>query len=98
MKIEEYHEKKKEIENRAQKEIKRLVCEYALSEDNNSIQVGDMVTDHIGTIKVTSIKVYLDFNRPSCIYRGLQYTKQGKPFKSGEERDVYQFNIKQSNL
>ena len=73
-------------------EIKKFAIskKYALS--NNPIKIGDKVTDHIGTIKVEGIGVFME-PVPSCIYRGVCYTKAGKPVKSNEKRNVYQDNI-----
>lgn len=65
---------------------------YAFS--NSDIEVGDIVTDHIGSIKVNTIEVTIGFGRvPYCVYRGECYTKKSKRFKNGEIRVVHQTNI-----
>jgi len=87
----EYYERINTIDAEAKK--KRLIVnrEYALS--NSHIKIGDMVTDHIGTICVESIGIYNSTRLPSCIYKGTCYTKTGKPFKSKDKRQAYQCNL-----
>jgi hypothetical protein len=64
---------------------------------NNQVRVGDIVTDHVGSVMVEKIQpcgqVSSGSTEPSCLYRGGEYTKKGKPFKSGSKRDVYQSNV-----
>ena len=76
-----------------------LCCEFAL--EHSIANVGDFVTDSTVTIKVEKISwydsSYTEIVEPSCIYEGPCYTKKGKPYVSGEWRNVYQKNIKKVN-
>lgn len=88
-----YLEKLSMMRIRHREEMRELQREYAMAQ--SPFKVGDLVTDHIGTVKVD----YIDFDvadmgrRVRCVYVGPCYTKQGKPFKSGERRPVFQQNI-----
>ena len=69
-----------------------LYTEYALS--NNPYKVGDIISDHIGSVKVESVSVYLDIDRlPMCVYTGTTLRKDLTPSKKNEKRKVYQGNI-----
>lgn len=85
-------------------EVKKLKAKHTLAlhalnkqyiESNAVCEIGDFITDHIGTILVEKIKwsVSLGSNIPVALYYGLCYTKAGKPFKSGEKRNVWGPNI-----
>ena len=77
---------------------KNALCrEFALS--HNTVNPGDIITDHIGSIRVANIRFYISPSSsssglPMCVYRGPMYTKAKKPFRSGKNRDVYQENVK----
>ena len=90
MELIDYKAKLDEISEEVRKKKLRLNRDYALS--HNTVKIGDMVTDHIGSVCVESISVFND-RPPSCIYTGICYTKAGKPFKSKEKRSLYQINI-----
>ena len=64
--------------------------EYARA--NSDIKIGDIITDHVGTIRVEVIKIYYS-SPPQCEYVGVMLTKKGVPFKGGEKRTVIQENI-----
>ena len=89
----EYLAKKLKLKAEAEEKQHQLAKEYVLS--NTTIRVGDFVADHIGTIKVEKITIGYGFSRdnPKAIYYGLQYTKSGKPFKSGAKRSVWAGNV-----
>jgi hypothetical protein len=92
MNIDEYKEKLAVIDKEHEARQFELAKEYALS--NNSISAGDVITDHIGSIKVSSIALYMSHrSRPMCSYYGVQTTKKGKEYKSGAKRKVYQSNL-----
>ena len=84
------------------KEHNRAQCslykKYALG--NNTIQPGDLIKDHMGSIKVDRILFIgpSGGSMPQCIYRGVEYTAKGKPFKNKAVRDVYQGNLKNLEL
>ena len=72
-----------------------LAIEYA---DSNSIaSKGDLVTDHIGTVKVEVVKVSVMGSLPACIYQGHCYTAKGEPFKKKKIRNVWQGNVEKVN-
>ena len=71
--------------------IRQIKLQYA--KDNTAFDIGEYVTDHIGTILIMLIHYDLS-DEPKPVYQGLCYTKKGKPFKSGEYRGVYEKNIK----
>lgn len=92
MELEEYNNKKQELYDQYKKDGRRLALDFAIS--HSSVKKGDFVTDHIGTIKVESFGLFPD-NTPSMIYKGIEYTKAGKPTKKGNKRSVYQINLKE---
>lgn len=98
MKLEDYKNKVRSLKSQHKKELNKLAVRYAYL--NSTVKIGDIVTDHIGSIRVQEIKVSPCgfFNEdPSCVYCGVLYTKAGKPFKSGERRSVYQTHLKSVN-
>ena len=90
MKIEEFNSKKKALLEKHDEEMFKLKRDYALS--NSTVKIGDMVTDHMGTIKVEKVITWCR-DIPSCVYKGKEYTKAGKPSKRGSTRNVYQINL-----
>ncbi len=86
----EYNNERNRIDNEAWHLKRILNREYALS--HNNVKIGDIVTDHLGSVQIESIRIY-HHEPPSCIYRGTCYTKTGKPCKLGKKRDLYQINI-----
>ena len=72
-----------------------LMKEYALA--NNSVKVGDTVTDHYQTIRVEKIEFYISYELPGCIYYGLELKKDGKPKKKEVKSCAYQSNLKSIN-
>ena len=92
MNLEKYKESLTALERKHNEEINQLMAEFAKS--NSDVQIGDFFTDHIGTIKVESIGVYRDKSRPTSIYYGPEYTKKLQPKKSGDKRQAYQMNAK----
>lgn len=97
MEIEVYVKRQRELADQYEKDIRWLSLEYAQS--HSSINIGDFVTDHIGTIKVEAFGLnngyggYSSSDMPSMIYKGTEYTKAGKPRKDGSKRSVYQTNL-----
>lgn len=92
----EYMEKKRAVAKKRRREDLTLAKEYAFS--NSTVKVGDIVTDHMGKVKVENIKFSVGSIAdmfPCCIYIGVEITKQGKPFKSGSIRSVYHSNLKE---
>lgn len=96
MNYEEFKEKMKDIEKEYNLKKYHLEKEYAFS--NNSVQIGDKISDHIGSIIVNKIK-FLRMDIPSCVYYGIVLNKNGSIGKRQKERYVYQNNMtkEQSN-
>lgn len=96
MEIEEYKTKLNDIIKAQEKKRHELYYEYAMA--NNNVKAADIVTDHIGSVLVDKITVHMGYGGiPECYYRGVQMTKKGIPFKSGERRFVYVKNLKSVN-
>ena len=93
MELEEYRSLKQQLRDQCEKAERNLAFEYAQS--NNSVKVGDFVTDHIGTVKVELMRLYFEYGSglPALVYSAPTYTKAGKPFKSESKRSVYQTNL-----
>lgn len=90
---EEYKRKQIELDYELEDRKKTLAKEYALS--NNPYKVGDIVTDHIGPLKIEKINIsisYLD-SLPQCVYFGIELKKDGTPMKKQNARGVWQKNI-----
>ena len=89
---EEYKLSLLKIEAEKDKKVKELREIYAFS--NNKVATGDIFTDHIGSIKVETIKLtmgrYDGF--PECVYFGTMLKKDLTQFKSGEKRNAWQSN------
>lgn len=83
-------------------ELSRLhtLKQYAVMEEyafaNSTVKIGDMFTDHLGTIKVEEIKICVQSGVTSCIYIGPIYTVKGKPAKNKMTREAYQCNEAQN--
>jgi hypothetical protein len=89
---EEFEERKKEILKKANKERNDLIKQYC--DANNPYKVGDIFTDHIGSIKIEKIK-YSEGGfgvMPQCFYFGTELKKDGTPKKSGDKRQAWQSN------
>lgn len=90
MTLKEYKNRLKESEDKHRAEIRALRSEFALK---NAIHaVGDITTDHIGSIKVTGIGC-ANYGDPQTIYYGIELKKDLTPRKDGAKRWVYQSNI-----
>ena len=71
--------------------IRTVRHQYAM--ENNPINIGDIIRDHIGSIKVETIRVCYKTKYPTCIYNGFVVTKSGSISKKQTKRDVYQIHI-----
>lgn len=69
-------------------------CQYARS--NNPYKKGDVVTDHMRSIRIETIRVeYPSFGEfPCCVYRGKELKKDDTLKKGAKYRDVWQSNLK----
>lgn len=94
MTTEEYDKELNFLQNEFEKQRIDLCKRFAFS--NNPHKIGDIITDHIGSIKIQQIKTtfgYLD-KYPSCIYIGQELKKDLTPIKKESIRQVSQNNIK----
>jgi hypothetical protein len=64
---------------------------YALA--NNPYKIGDLVTDHVATIKVEKITFHVSYGESQCVYTGTQLNKDGKVNKKQDHNTVFQQNI-----
>jgi len=97
MNFEEYDNKLKELSREFEEKKKQLYRDFAYS--NNPYKEGDIFTDHIGSILIKKIGVYVSFDLPECVYTGLELKKDGTPTKKGNIRQAYQSNdIKKQKL
>lgn len=79
---------------------RELMKRYALS--NNTVKIGDIVADSIGSVRVNKILFYKGIMGayPSCVYEGNELKKDGTIKMSRgrdpkpEIRGVYQGNVK----
>lgn len=91
---EEYIKALEVLRKTAKLKEKQLHNEFALS--NSSVKVGDIVTDHIGSVRVQAITTTIPLCSPlpCCVYLGEVLNKNGKESKRKQSREVYQCNIK----
>ena len=82
------------LAKRFDKDKENLYKQYA--EEHCHIKVGDIVTDHMHTIKVEKMTSYYDClsKEPMMIFRGPDYKKDGTISKKQTNTPVYQLNIK----
>ena len=93
MSIEEYKEKQKELKAEYRKKEQALDIEFAKA--NNPYKVGDIVTDHIGSINIERISYGYTFDSMPCaIYIGSELKKDGTEKKNNSVRNVYQTNLR----
>lgn len=89
----EYLRELQELEIQHAKAIKLLRRDFAKSQE--TIKIGEIATDHIGAIKVTSISWAIPYsNIPEPLYIGIELKKDGTPKKVQTERRVYHSNLK----
>ena len=92
----EYIEKLKAIDGDAKKAKAALAKEFAMS--NNTVKLGDIISDHANTIVVDHIGLGYSFDgTPQCVYRGVALTKKLVPKKNGSSEKIWQSNLKMEN-
>jgi len=71
------------------KQIIKDFCDY-----NNPYKIGDIFTDHIGSIKIERIKYSFSNlrDKPCCVYHGIELKKDLTPKKLVIKRDAWQSN------
>ncbi len=92
MKYEELQQRIKEINKEVELKVNNEIKAYCNA--NNPYKVGDIFTDHIGSIKIEKIGYVLNLGRykPYCIYSGLELKKDGTPKKGDKKRVAHQIN------
>lgn len=91
---ETYLQELKSLQAKHDAEISELQKSVAL--ENNPYKVGDIVTDHIGSLEIKEIRVYRSYGElPTCIYYGVELKKDGTKKAKQENRPVYQINLRQ---
>lgn len=71
---------------------RRLIKDYALA--NNPYKKGDIITDHVATIEIEKISVYVGSSSDiQCCYDGTQLNKDGTINKKQNHTCIYQCNI-----
>lgn len=93
MTLKDYKNKKRDIERQAGKDKTALLIDFV--DINNPYKIGDIVTDHIGSIRYDKLKYTTtgcDYV-PTPIYSGIELKKDGTPKKRIIVRDVYGSNI-----
>lgn len=93
MTFEELQELRRKINEEAEQRRVEVSMQFAIL--HNTVKIGDIITDHIGSIKVEKIRVYNThyYEKPCCIYSGRTLKKDGTPTKKNEIRDVWQTNL-----
>lgn len=73
---------------------RELAIQYVT--ENAKFKVGDIVTDHIGSVKVEVVKTQLrEQGYPETVYHGTELKKDLTPTKKGDKRSVWVSNIKE---
>lgn len=92
MKKEELDSKLSQLEQEYDLSRKKLMKEFC--DANNPYQVGDIFTDHIGSILVEKIKYYFPSYKEQtfCVYYGIELKKDLTPKKIIARRNAYQTN------
>jgi hypothetical protein len=82
-----------EMADEYRKKLNKHYAAYAMS--NNPVKEGDIVEDHIGSIRVDKIRINKSCGSclPECSYKGVMLTKKGDPVKNGKTRWVFQSNL-----
>jgi len=88
---EEYQEQLQKIKEDNERRIQAYQKQVAF--DNNQYEIGDIVKDHIGSLKIQKIQAYLSYDMPQCVYTGIELKANGEPMKKQSNRQVYSSNI-----
>ena len=94
---EDFDERMSEITQEFNKKKKKLWIEFAKS--NNIVQIGDIVRDHTGLIKVEGVQLFCpSFSNYPCLrYFGTELKKDGTLRKREIKRSVFQGNMVEIN-
>ena len=94
---EDFRTRLAEINAKCEQEKRVLYSQYA--HENSTVEVDDIVEDHIGCGRVLKMKTtFAAFDKyPSLIYECIEVKKDGTPKKIVTYRQVYQVNVKKVN-
>lgn len=70
---------------------KAVYIKYANT--NNPYKPGDIIKDHVITLKIQTWKIYISWGISECVYEGEVLTATGKLAKN-QNQVIYQSNIK----
>jgi hypothetical protein len=70
--------------------VERVKITYCKA--NNPYKIGDIFTDHIGSIKIEKIIFDLSSNELCCVYFGVELKKDLTPRKDNSKRNAWQSN------
>lgn len=90
----EYKDKRANLKSDYEAALRKLDEEYVIS--NCPYKVGDIFTDHLGTIKIEKIKSGYFGNGPEAVFIGTELKKDGTPKKSGAKRNAFLSNEEKS--
>jgi hypothetical protein len=93
MNREEYERSLKKLKSQYDEQLTQLHKQYALA--NNTVKIGDIVKDHMGSIQVEKMHIAWPFgsNIPEVVYHGLELKKDGTPKKNAVKREAWQSNL-----
>jgi len=90
----ELKQRLKTLKDEHDEKVNQLYLEYAKS--NRKYNIGDKVTDHIGSIIVEKFRVTINIEGlPENVYIGPELKKDGTPKKNGDVRPIYESNIRE---
>ena len=94
---EEFDKRKTAINVEYERMKQDLYVKFAF--ENSTVEVDDIVEDHIGCGRVLKMKAtFASFDKyPSLIYECIEVKKDGTPKKKDAFRQVYQVNVKKVN-
>lgn len=74
-----------------EKDVKSVKRDYI--DSNNPKKIDDIVTDHIGSIKIENIAYDFYSTPPRAVYYGVELKKDLTPTKRETKRKVWQSNL-----
>lgn len=81
---EEFDKKMKDMKRRYERRRSKLLFKFI--KENNPYNVGDILEDNVGWIKVTKVSYWRSETNPCCVYTGTD-------LNSGENRSVLQTDV-----
>jgi hypothetical protein len=91
MDIAEYKDRVKQLEEKLDTDRAELMKQFV--RDNNPYKVGDIITDHIGSIKIEKMGYSWGYGKPCATYYGIELKKDGTPNKRNSSRWAFQSNL-----